>query len=465
MKRHQSFSKSGMLNIALQILVLLGLYIFGANSRITAEGVWHIVWLVLIVLTPSIIWGVFFYLQDRNEPEPTQYVIVAFIAGMAVASLFGLPFEGKVFSLNMWMHNSLGSLAMASIFVKGSTFGFLIYIIIRYGFFLTHEFDEPADGMVYGAMAGAGYAFVVSLNYLFSHSDFTLFSIGYTATTNILMYTSVGSVIGYIIGYSKFYRSNQVLRGVVAIVLGMFLIGLYNILQELIFINGFENAFWISFILTLFLAIALLAFVYYEMRRLTEKPFHEDVDVSFNVDWIPIAFVIIVFIIGSIGYYQANSWKLFKNDKYTLSFKYPNELNKLITSTSELISPSLFNKTDILLNAGFNSDPDNNILVKAVKEKYNSDSTNPEDFTGNIKYTSIATNTILINGKRATQLSYSYLKKQDKLTGSEFDQIIWTTTDIIPSGNETYVFTYSGTPNYFTKNKNKFDEIIGSIKL
>ena len=59
--------------------------------------------------------------------------------------------------------------------------------MIRLGFYPSSEFDEPVDGMVYGAFAGSGFAALTSLAYLIGRVDFTVFGIGYTASTQILM--------------------------------------------------------------------------------------------------------------------------------------------------------------------------------------------------------------------------------------------------------------------------------------
>ena len=464
MKRHHNFSKTGIYNIAAQILVLLILFLVGQSSSITAVGIWHIVWLLLLILIPSAIWTVFFYLQDRNEPEPTQYVLIAFIAGMAAASLIALPLEHYVFNINSWMHYSFGLLTLSSVFIIGGSFSALVYTIIRYGFFLTHEFDEPVDGMVYGAMAGAGFAFVASLSYLADRSGYTLFSIGYTATTNVLMYTSVGALIGYIIGYTKFYRSNIQMRGVTAILSGMLIIGLYNLLEELILVKGFENAFWVSFIVTVVLTIIVLTFVYAKMRELTIKPFHEDIPVSFKLDGLPVLFIIIIFIVGGVSYNQATSSVLYKNAAHNISFKYPRNLYPLV-SHSMNISAGLDNQSQTLFTAAFNTGGSDKLIIKVVKGHVDLKTLNPDNFIESSNYTSIMTENISVSGRRTLRFEYSYLNNENSVTQSAYNDILWAITDIIPTNNETYIFTYVGTPESFKKNKPEYSQILNSVTL
>ena len=204
MTRNQNFSRTGILNILFQVVYLVLLYFFGNKTLPDLSPVMGTCVRLLIVFVPCGLWTLFFYLQDRIEPEPTRYVTAAFIAGMAGASLFILPAFNIVFNLNEWIHESFMMLSVGSVFIVGAMVSSFFYGVIRYGFYPSREFDEPVDGMVYGAFIGAGFAAIDSLRYLSAHADYTLFAMGYNAASNVIVYASVGSLVGYFVGKGKF---------------------------------------------------------------------------------------------------------------------------------------------------------------------------------------------------------------------------------------------------------------------
>ncbi|MGP1374834.1 MAG: PrsW family intramembrane metalloprotease, partial [Almyronema sp.] len=106
---------------------------------------------------------------DRFEKEPTKYLISAFLWG-------AIPAIGLAVILQMslalpietwWGHNSLQSDLVQSAVGAPITEEFLKAIAVAL-IYLTRrrEFDGWVDGMVYGAMAGFGFAYVENILYL-----------------------------------------------------------------------------------------------------------------------------------------------------------------------------------------------------------------------------------------------------------------------------------------------------------
>ena len=196
MAKLQYLMRAGVGNLAAQAAILTALFYLGRETAIDIEGPFGLLVLLLLVLVPSIIWTSFFYLQDLRNPEPTRYVIVAFFAGMAAAALVAIPVETYLLEVSDWLHKSPLFLAGASFVVIGGLAALVFYFVLRHGFLASTEFDQPADGFVYGAFVGSGFALTKSLFYLFHHPDFTLFGMGYTAATNVLLYAGVASLMG-----------------------------------------------------------------------------------------------------------------------------------------------------------------------------------------------------------------------------------------------------------------------------
>ena len=73
--------RPSLLNLFIQLAFLLLMFVVGNSVLITGESSLKFVILAVLVLVPSFIWVFFFYLQDRDEPEPVSYVVYAFLAG------------------------------------------------------------------------------------------------------------------------------------------------------------------------------------------------------------------------------------------------------------------------------------------------------------------------------------------------------------------------------------------------
>jgi RsiW-degrading membrane proteinase PrsW (M82 family) len=115
-----------------------------------------------------------FYLRviqsvDRYEKEPTRYLVAAFLWGAVPAVIAGLVIEMILdvpVTLILGAKSLAGQLASTALsapvveeLLKACAVG-IIYLMRR------REFDGWVDGLVYGATAGFGFAFVENLFYL-----------------------------------------------------------------------------------------------------------------------------------------------------------------------------------------------------------------------------------------------------------------------------------------------------------
>jgi RsiW-degrading membrane proteinase PrsW (M82 family) len=149
--------------VALIIFAALVAIVAGAAEPIL-EGMALVLVGVALALVPAVLWLIFFYVQDRLEPEPKRYVIGVFLIGALLASAIGLPTIRNVFCVQDWISYSFLVTLLGSILVIGFVQEFLKYAAVRYSVYLLPEFDERMDGILYGTAAGLGYATMLNIN-------------------------------------------------------------------------------------------------------------------------------------------------------------------------------------------------------------------------------------------------------------------------------------------------------------
>ncbi len=458
MSRTRNFTRSGMLNVGFQLLFLALLYLVGSQTSLAMEGIWKHIILVILVLVPSLVWTLFFYLQDRNEPEPAAFTLAAFVGGMAAAALLGLPLLDTIFHTGEWLYRSGTSLALGSILVVGSVASFLVYLVVRYAFYPTREFDEPEDGMVYGAFVGAGYAFVQSLNYLAHHPDFTLFAIAYTATTNILVYASVGALVGYFVGQSKFSGSNVQTASITAILVGMVLIGIYHVLNEFVFLQGFQNALVVSALLTFVFAVVVLGVAFTRIRKLEAAGVREEKALPIQVDWL-VAVAFVVFLgLGGIVQESATRDAAFTDPDAGIRFTYAPRLNQSLVPAN--IVPAAGVPQKVLFDA--REDGEVHIQVRVLHASTSLENMNALDYINTREPQSTRAERITVGGKSGLRFHYSYVEKEND--PHAMPRMLWAYTDVVPVGERTFVFTYTALPAYFQQQASQYEALLNSVE-
>lgn len=109
-------------------------------------------------LVPALGWLWFFYTRDRYDREPKRLVAKLFLIGALpvgiVAGLVNVAFAGLV------------GVAATAVLVAPIGEETLKYLGARRGGGRHLAFDEPVDGMVYGASVGLGFAAIESIDYL-----------------------------------------------------------------------------------------------------------------------------------------------------------------------------------------------------------------------------------------------------------------------------------------------------------
>lgn len=183
-------------------LLLLLLRLISVRPTLTGWALF-IVGLVLAVI-PALAWLIFFYRQDRLEPEPKGHVLSVFVLGALMAQAVGIPLLQEVFDVGRWMPTSWQVNLLGSVLVVGFAHEFLKYAAVRYSIYRSAEFDERADGIVYGTAAGLGYATMLNVDYVVASGGLNLEAGVIRVVVTALAQASFAGLSGYFLGRAKF---------------------------------------------------------------------------------------------------------------------------------------------------------------------------------------------------------------------------------------------------------------------
>jgi RsiW-degrading membrane proteinase PrsW (M82 family) len=224
---------------------------------------------VLLAIVPSALWLVFFYQQDRLEPEPKTRVAAVFLLAALLTDVIARRMVGDWFRLTEWAPYSALTSLLASILIVGATYQAIVYAVVRLLVYDTAEFDERMDGIVYGTVAGLGVATMLNLYYVLANEGVALGPGVINTVTTALAAASFGGLQGWFMGEAKF-EHKPVWWVPVGFALSTLLNGLFSWLIGEVSAAGLQVDPWRSLLLGL--AVAMVAFLAlaFLIRRTTE---------------------------------------------------------------------------------------------------------------------------------------------------------------------------------------------------
>jgi RsiW-degrading membrane proteinase PrsW (M82 family) len=173
----------------------------------------------LMAVIPAAFWLGFFYLMDRHEPEPKALIVGVCVLGALVAAPLAdfvqyqavPPVALEVHGLSAWSADRL----VYAILIQGLAQEMCKYAAVRYTVYLSREFDEPMDGIVYMMACGTGFAVWVNYHTLARQGHSVILS---TAAAQVVIITlahaSFSGALGYVMGRAKFSRRSAPVRGI-----------------------------------------------------------------------------------------------------------------------------------------------------------------------------------------------------------------------------------------------------------
>lgn len=226
---------------------------------------------VFLALVPAAIWLVFFYLQDRAEPEPKGFVLGVFGLGALLAAAVGIPVVENLFRVSHWLRTDTMSTIVGGILVVGFTQEFLKYAAVRYSIYNSDEFDEPTDGVIYATAAGLGYATVLNINFVVSNGGVDLGAGIIRIAVVALAQAAFSGITGYFLGRAKF-ESEQIWWMPLGITLAAVFNGVFNWLQGVvtrptITLSGATTNTWMGLVLAAAVALVTTGIILWLVRR------------------------------------------------------------------------------------------------------------------------------------------------------------------------------------------------------
>lgn len=228
---------------------------------------------------PAVFWLGFFYLMDRHEPEPKQLVVGVCVLGTLIAGPLAdfvqyqavPPVALEVHGLDAFALDRV----VYAILVAGLAQEMCKYAVVRYTVYLSREFDEPMDGIVYMMACGTGFAVWVNYHRLSGQGHAAYLSTAAAqAVITTLAHASFAGALGYVMGRAKFSRRSAPVRGIL-LMLGLLgaatLNGQFAVVENWIVQSGMAQHPWRGVGYAALCAVAVFAVIWFVSQRLLAR--------------------------------------------------------------------------------------------------------------------------------------------------------------------------------------------------
>ena len=199
------------------------------------------------------------YFRSRDvHPEPGATLFKTFLLGVFVVLpvvMVAMPVAGAIDSTarNPYLQGALEAFLTAAFPEE------LFKLLVVVAYCAPHkDFDEPMDGIVYGAVASLGFATLENVLYV---SDGGIGLAVVRALTAVPGHAMTGAIMGYFVGQAKFSASGRGARVATGYFVAVLLHGLYDfpLITTKVFYDRGEDVFGAAGALVL-LALATLVF-------------------------------------------------------------------------------------------------------------------------------------------------------------------------------------------------------------
>jgi RsiW-degrading membrane proteinase PrsW (M82 family) len=211
-----------------------------------------------LALVPAFLWLAFFLGQDWKRAQRKRILLRVFFFSAIAASGGGLRLVDELFKLETWLPENPWLRLLGLILVVGFSQEFLKYLVVRYTVFPTEDYLDRVDGILYGIVAGLGYATALNMEFVLSNQG-VLLSVGSMhMVVTALSQAGFSAVFGYSLAGAKF-GEKPVWWVPAGLLLAAALNGTFTHLRHEIIARGLTYSPWNAFALALgFALLALL---------------------------------------------------------------------------------------------------------------------------------------------------------------------------------------------------------------
>ena len=173
------------------------------------------------VVLPIALWFWFIRFEDRSEPEPGRLMrrcfYLAITAGVAAGILEYTVFRGLGLPDDILSIGSTGAplgLMALVVLLVGPIEELAKYIVIRANVYVSHDFNQVFDGIVYGVTVALGFSFIENVFYFIDLYTTQSAYVFVASTIFRGLFTTLGhvtftGVMGYYVGRAKFSTNNR----------------------------------------------------------------------------------------------------------------------------------------------------------------------------------------------------------------------------------------------------------------
>ena len=195
--------KSSIFFVLVGLAVLLGIAAFAGT--VLPVSFQPVPLLIALALAPGAYLSFIIYGKDKYEPEPKKLILFAFLLGsLAVipAGILGASAQAVLgLSANSTEKRDISHAAAMAFIVAAAAEEFSKFLVLRYWAFPKKDFNEPFDGIVYGAFIGLGFATFENVAYVLQYG----FGMGVARMiTAVPAHYALGVILGYHVGKAKF---------------------------------------------------------------------------------------------------------------------------------------------------------------------------------------------------------------------------------------------------------------------
>ncbi len=238
----------------------------------------EIAFLVVLGMTPSVLW-LWYYLWQDNHPEPKRMVLKVFAYGF-VSTFVAFALEWFFMRILIDIKTvcsacddfSLGLLNVfdswstplffpfAALFVLAGIEETVKYAAAKTGIMKSTYFDEPVDAMIYLIVAALGFAAAENIGYIFQAKN-TLLAVNiayFRFLSSTFLHALASAIVGYFFALSLIHKKHHAWYLAVGLACATLLHALFNFFILLSGQNGASFLYIIFLLLTLFFAVSKL---------------------------------------------------------------------------------------------------------------------------------------------------------------------------------------------------------------